>query len=294
MDLTYKQEVGVGGLVLAGLLVFVIGMFWLTGRSLSNKSITARVAFEDVAGLKVGDPVMVSGVREGRVAAVTLDRVGHVTVTLELTPDDKVRPHADATAMVAAGDFFGGRFIEYFPGTETASLLPTNGMIQGTREEQLTDVAAGVASKANAFMTSATALVNDRLATDIHNTLLATQRAMDVIDKAGQGPLLGQATATLASAEQVMNHLDTLLAGPAGKRVDTLTANLAALSTQLNKATTSLSALMTQIQQGKGTLGKMATDSALYYHLDSTLVSLNALLNDLRERPGRYLTVKVF
>ena len=293
MDLTYKQEVGVGGLVLAGLLVFVVGMFWLTGRSISGKGITAHVVFTNVAGLKVGDPVMISGVHSGRVSAVTLDRVGHVTVTLELI-ENKDRPKMDASATVAAGDFFGGRFVDYFPGSDSAQFLPSNGMIQGTREEQLTDVAAGVATKANALMTSATNLVNDRLATDIHNTLLATQRAMDVIDKAGRGPLLGQATATLASAEKVMSHLDTLLAGPAGKRVDTLTANLAALSTQLNKATTSLSTLMTQIEQGKGTLGKMATDSALYYHLDSTLVSLNALLNDLRERPGRYLTVKVF
>jgi phospholipid/cholesterol/gamma-HCH transport system substrate-binding protein len=117
---------------------------------------------------------------------------------------------------------------------------------------------------------------------------------MDVINKAGSGPLFGQATATLASAEKLMTHLDSVFAGSAGKRVDTLTANLASLSTQLNKATTSLSAIMTQMQQGKGTLGKMATDSGLYYHLDSTLVSLNALLKDLRERPGRYLTVKVF
>ena len=293
MDLTYKQEVGVGGLVLLGLLVFVVGMFWLTGRSFSGKGINARVAFTNVAGLKVGDPVMVSGVHRGRVAAVTLDRVGHVTVTLQLV-DPADRPKIDATATVAAGDFFGGRFIDYYPGSDTSQFLPSNGMIQGTREEQLTDVAAGVATKANALMTSATNLVNDRLAIDIHNTLLATQHAMEVINQAGSGPLLGQATATLASAEKVMNHLDTLLAGPAGRRVDTLTANLASLSTQLNKATTSLSAVMTQIQQGKGTLGKMATDSSLYFRLDSTLSSLNALLTDLRERPGRYLTVKVF
>ena len=173
MDLTYKQEVGVGGLVLAGLVVFVVGMFWLTGRSLSSKGITAHVVFENVAGLKEGDPVMVSGVRKGRVALVTLDRVGHVTVTLELTPD--VRPKTDASATVDAGDFFGGRFIAYYPGSDNAPFLPSNGTIQGSREEQLTDVAAGVATKANALLTNATALVNEQLATDIHNTLLATQ-----------------------------------------------------------------------------------------------------------------------
>ena len=291
MDLTYKQEVGVGGLVLAGLVVFLVGMFWLTGRSFSSNGLTAHVVFENVAGLKEGDPVMVSGVKKGRVALVNLDRVGHVTVTLELAPD--VRPNTDAAATVAAGDFFGGRYINYFPGS-TGQFLPSNATITGTREEQLTDVATGVAGKANTLLDNATALVNDRLATDIHNTLVATQRGMDVLAKAGNGPLLAQTTATLAAAERVMNHMDSLIQGGTGKRIDTLTTNISHLTGQLAEATTSLNSLMAQINSGKGTLGKMATDSTLYVNLNATLVSLTALLNDLKERPGRYLTVKVF
>ncbi len=38
----------------------------------------------------------------------------------------------------------------------------------------------------------------------------------------------------------------------------------------------------------------MATDTVLYKNLSATLASLTALMNDLKERPGRYLTVKVF
>src|SRR5262249_8052078 len=162
--------------------------------SFSSKGIAVHVAFTNVAGLKVGDPVMVSGVHRGRVAAVNLDRVGHVTVTLQLVASED-RPKMDASATVAAGDFFGGRFIDYFPGSDTSQLLPSNGTIQGTREEQLTDVAAAVATKANAALGNVTALVNQQLAVDIHNTLLATQRGMDVIAKTGSGPLVAQTTA---------------------------------------------------------------------------------------------------
>jgi len=35
--LTYKQEVGVGAFVLVGVAVFLIGMFYLTGRSLGHQ-----------------------------------------------------------------------------------------------------------------------------------------------------------------------------------------------------------------------------------------------------------------
>ncbi|HMH81549.1 MAG TPA: MlaD family protein, partial [Gemmatimonadales bacterium] len=95
MDLTYRQEVTVGALVLVGFVVFAGFMFWLTGRSFVSKAVAVNVVFKNVSGLKEGDPVRVSGVKKGR--------VGHVTVTLNLDPE--VRPHQDARAIVASADF---------------------------------------------------------------------------------------------------------------------------------------------------------------------------------------------
>src|SRR2546428_9149890 len=104
MDLTYKQEVGVGAIVLVGVAVFLVGMFYLTGRSLRAGGISGGVMFQSVAGLKQGDPVLVSGVKKGRVARVALERVKSVRGTLELTKD--VAPPLDASAAVAALDLF--------------------------------------------------------------------------------------------------------------------------------------------------------------------------------------------
>ena len=137
-----------------------------------------------------------------------------------------------------------------------------------------------------------------QLATDIHATLVATQRGMEALTKATNGPAIQQTQATLASLERVMSHLDTLLgaANPAqtGKRLDTLSTNLTQLTTRLADATGSLKGLLDKMDKGEGTLGKIATDTMLYKNLNATLKSLSELLTDLKERPGRYLTVKVF
>src|SRR5205823_4031921 len=101
MELSYKEEVGVGALVVAGLIAFTIFMFWLTGRSITSKGVPLPVEFKNVSGLKSGDPVRVSGVKKGRVAGVRLDRVGRVTVTLLLDPDPGVR-HPQHAARDAA------------------------------------------------------------------------------------------------------------------------------------------------------------------------------------------------
>src|SRR6266699_709822 len=122
MDLTYKQEVGVGAIVLVTVGLFLAAMFYFTGRSLRTGGITVDVMFESVAGLKQGDPVLVSGVKKGRVARVALERVKSVRVTLEIAKD--VRPHIDASAAVASLDLFGAKFIDYNPGTPEKAVLP--------------------------------------------------------------------------------------------------------------------------------------------------------------------------
>src|SRR5437879_12656563 len=115
MELSYKEEVGVGALVVAGLIAFTFFMFWLTGRSITSKGVPLPVEFKSVSGLKSGDPVRVSGVKKGRVAGVRLDRVGRVTVTLLLDPDPGVRPHVAATAAVAPAALLGARSGDYKP-----------------------------------------------------------------------------------------------------------------------------------------------------------------------------------
>jgi phospholipid/cholesterol/gamma-HCH transport system substrate-binding protein len=296
MDLTYKQEVGVGALVLAGLVLFVVGLFWFSGRSISHKGVYANVDFANVSGLKQGDPVLISGVKVGRVSKVSLERVGRVLVTLELSGE--FRPHTSATASLQTLDFFGTKSIVYSPGAETDPPLPPTQNIRGEKTQEIMDIAAGVATRANELLGNATGLVSDQLATDIHNTLIATQRGMVALTDATKGPLVNQSTQTLASLNRVMSRLDTLLGNAnvrqTGLRVDTLTANLQRLTGQLAQSTETLNQLLTKINRGEGTLGMLATDSTMYHDLHETLTALSQLLNDLMDRPGRYVTVKIF
>jgi phospholipid/cholesterol/gamma-HCH transport system substrate-binding protein len=171
-------------------------------------------------------------------------------------------------------------------------------VITGTRAQELSDIASRVATNANELIGNAKGLVSNQLSEDIHSTLIATQRGMAALTAATNGPLVAQSTKTLSELEHVMARFDTLLASAnvqkTGMRVDTLTANLSRLTGQLASSTASLDSLLGKISRGQGTLGKMATDTVMYQDIHKTLDALSALLNDLRERPGRYLTVKVF
>ena len=286
MDLTYKQEVGVGAIVLVGVAVFLVGMFYLTGRSLRTGGISVDVMFESVAGLKQGDPVLVSGVKKGRVARVALERVKSVRVTLELAKD--VAPRIDASAAVAAMDLFGAKFIDYNPGARE-EMLASGRSISGTSTPDIAGVAQGVANRANELMENAANIVSDRLGEDIHNTLVVTQRAMSTLANAPEGPFIKQTTRTLQATERVMSRVDSMLASGTGRNIDSISTNLTKLTNNLARTTASIDTLLERINRGQGTLGRMAADTAMYANLRDLSVALTALLTDLKEHPDKYM-----
>src|SRR6266446_403276 len=223
MEVSYKEEVSVGALVILGLVAFTLGMFWLTGRSIVSKGIGVDVVFKDVSGLKEGDPVRVSGVTKGRVQRVHLERVGKVIVTLELAPE--VRPRADAAATVAAADFLGAKFVDYNPGGKDEP-LPVGTPIPGVAQEQFTDIASRAATSASQLIENVNKGLNPgQLAIDLHNTLVVTQRGMKALSEASNGPLVQQTTATLKTVQNVMARVDSMLgtrdAAASGRRLDT-------------------------------------------------------------------------
>src|SRR5712691_5693965 len=286
MDLTYKQEVGVGAIVLVGVVVFIVGMFYLTGRSLRTGGIAVDVMFESVAGLKQGDPVLVSGVKKGRVARVALERVKSVRVTLELSND--VAPHIDASAAVAAMDLFGAKFIDYSPGSR-AEMLARGRLISGSNSPDITDVAQGVANRANELMENAANIVSDRLGEDIHNTLIVTQRAMSTLASVPEGPFVKQTTRTLQATERVMQRVDSMLGSGTGRNIDSISINLSRLTSHLTRTTAELDTLLSRMNKGEGTLRRMATQRKMYHDLHELSISLTALLKDLQEHPDKYM-----
>jgi len=285
MDLTYKQEVGVGAIVLVTVGVFLAAMFYFTGRSFRTGGISVDVMFESVAGLKQGDPVLVSGVKKGRVARVALERVKSVRVTLDLSKD--VAPRIDASAAVAAMDLFGAKFVDYNPGSRE-EVLARGRTIAGSNQPDITDVAQGVANRANELMENAANIVSDRLGEDIHNTLVVTQRAMNTLANAPEGPFVKQTTRTLQATERVMQRVDSMLSSGTGRNIDSISTNLAKLTNQLGHTTAQLDTLLSRINRGEGTLGRVAADTTMYHDLHELSVSLTTLLKDLKEHPEKY------
>ncbi len=303
MDLSYKQEVTVGSLVILAIVLFVVGTSWLSGRSItSDEDDFWHIQFKSAGNLKSSSVVRISGVPVGKVEKIQLADVGKVIVSVTLP--DKIVPKVDASAQIVAVGFVGDAAIEFDPG-EAPQSLPRERVIIGSQASGLTDMAQTLGDRADSVLLGAQQIVNKRTADELYATLTALQgtlkaaeRTMGVYGDPNKGPT-AQITRTMASLEKLTTRLDSTLANPALSRTlnraDTLTGNLATMTAQLTSTGSRLDTLLLNMNQGRGTLGKLATDTGFYGDIRRLTQSMQQLLDELKKHPGKVpVTVKLF
>lgn len=103
---------------------------------------------------------------------------------------------------------------------------------------------------------------------------------------------------SIAHLENITKQFDEANIGTnTGALVTEAQAAVKNLNTTLGEANQSfdkLSAIMKDLQDGKGTMGKLMKDQALYDNLTRTSKNLDLLLQDFRLNPKRYVNVSVF
>ncbi len=300
MELSYKREVTVGTLVIAAIALFIVGTTWLSGRTVgANTKDFWKIQFRDAGNLKVSSLVRISGVAVGKVERIQLVDVGRVLLYVKLP--DRIKPRIDATATIVAVGFVGDAAVEFNPG-DAPQLLSKDKIILGTQALGFADRAQQLGDKADSLLLGAQAIVNQKTADQLHatmtalqGTLKAAQRTMDIYSNAQSGPT-AELTRTLGTLNRLTARLDSTLANPAlSHRADTLTNNLAQMTSQLTVTTARLDTLLSAMNQGRGTLGKFATDSGLYYDMRDVSQSLKKVLDELQKHPGKVpVTVKIF
>lgn len=297
MDLYYKQEVSVGILVIAAISIFIVGVLWLSGNPIWGRGglVTVQAQFADASGLANGDPVRVSGFGVGRVTGIELRSVGEILVEFEVPTG--MQPHADASVAVASVDFLGAKALDYLPGT-AAQLLGEDQIILGTASTGLLEGSSGLADQATSVLTGLERLLNEETVGRIERTLDALQGALESVERLASGPAAQEMTAATSELRSAMVRLDSLLANPALEesvsQLDEVTTGLREMSEGLAGVTGSLNSVLGRIDAGEGSLGMAVNDSTLHQEAIETLESLQRLLDDIRERPGRYINLKLF
>lgn len=300
MDLRFGREVVVGTMVIIAIVVFVFGTMWLSGQSFSDDDLL-RIQFEDVSGLKRASPIRVSGVTVGKVEQIEFRGVGNVLVTAGV--GDLITPTTEATATIVSVSLVGDYAIDIDPGTGTP--LADGAVIMGGREVGLAEKAAGMTGRVDSILAGVQAMVSPEMTArleqtmeNLQGTLAAAQQTMALYGNASRGPT-AELTRTMTQFRQLGATLDSTLGNPALQRAlagsDSLVRNLSAMSAAFAATGNRVDSLLATINAGEGTLGKLASDSTLYWNMTRAMASFDSLLAEIKRNPGKIpIQVRIF
>jgi phospholipid/cholesterol/gamma-HCH transport system substrate-binding protein len=296
-----RQEITVGIVTIIAIAALVGGIIWGKGFGFSVNNRTLRFHFPNAAGIDVGAPVTLNGVRQGSVTAVSTDADG---VLIEALVETKVPLRSDAAARIEMAELTGGKRIELLPGSTTRPLA-SDAIIEGTISGDATVLLA----EAGAIATDARKLVL-RLdtAVDAVNRMLADgaiQRRVDntlinLEDASGAARSLvvenrARIDQTIASLNATMEDLRGLLlrTTPAAERTirsaelaagDARLAIAGAQGTLLRADTLvmRLDSLVYDVRYGRGTASMMLYDTAFAGELRRTIESTRAFIEQMK------------
>jgi len=285
MKSIFTTEFKVGLTVIIATLILIFGIIWGKEFRLTTNKYQISLTFENVGGMVPGDPVMVNGVKEGKVLEIgLLDR--QVLGKIELS--NHVPLYEDATFTITSLELLAGMKIEVDPGLSKTHLNLSQQPFKGKYGGQMVDIGL---------------TIND-LARDVNSLTLRLDTTIIMINQLlGTGTLQKDLSNTLANLNQISSQMKNLPVNLNNsllnfdEAVDDFSMvvknnetgihstlqNINVITSRLDTVSTSLKVVMRKIENQEGTLGKMVYDPALYNNLSKALVTIDSLAQQIKE-----------
>jgi phospholipid/cholesterol/gamma-HCH transport system substrate-binding protein len=290
-----RDEVLVGLIVTAAIVVTVLGSLWLARGGLS-KGYPLYAKFPWGAGLKQGQPVLLVGVSVGYVDDVDLHQDGILVTTLRIQNDYQVPVTSKAT--VVPNGIFGDMAIALTPSKPDARSFQSGDTVPvGPSSPGITELTSKADSVMRSVNAITAALEREMVATggirDLRNTIGATNRLVTEFS-AIANEQSRQLTATMTSVRRATTAIDPAKVDSTLANFRTTSANLAELSAQVKQTSTRLDAILAKVDSGPGSAAKLLNDPGAYNDVRGLLQRMDSLLADIKKNPKRYINVKIF
>ncbi|HVA02069.1 MAG TPA: MlaD family protein [Terriglobia bacterium] len=309
-QLTWAQ-LRVGALVIAGLVVLAVGIFFISGQvGFFTHRYSLKTYFSSASSLRQGAQVRLAGIAVGNVENIRISQYTEPSRAVEIDMrvarkyQDQIR--TDSVATVETVGLLGESYVDISRGGPSQSPLTDGGVVQSHEEADIKQIVQNandvvsnlrvLSSKLNDITgqiqhgqgSIGKLIYEESFYNSLDKTANEAQSLMTRIDK-GQGTLgkllndetfYTRAVATIDKVNQVMDqvqHGD----GSVAKLI-----NDPSIYNNLNQAAQRANTLMANINEGKGTLGKLAKDPALYNRINETVGHVDVITSRIDHGQG--------
>ena len=242
-------QLRVGMLVLSSLVVFAVGVFFISGRGgFFTRKYTLKTYFSGAAGLREGSQVRIAGIPVGVVQRIRISdsteprRAVEVLMRIPVNYRNQIREgnedEGGSVARLATAGLLGEAFVDVSRGKPNRAVVQDGGEIESAEEADIKRIVQNT---------------NDV----ISNLRVLSSKLNEITGQvqAGQGTM--------------------------GKLIYDQ-----ALYNRLNQMSLDLQRVMARMEQGEGTIGKLMQDETLYQRTVASIDRLNKVLDDVQHGKG--------
>jgi len=244
----------IGGFVLGGLLLFGGGLFLIGDRRLLfAPQFELASTFGRVTGLQIGTRVRLAGLDAGEVLEIRIPSrpSERFLVRMRVRDDLQQLVRADSTAAVQTDGIVGNAFIQISVGSEGAPVVEPGQTITGVDPVEFADL---IQEGRETFRTVAREVIDVK--EDVSNAIVALTDTVEAVN---------------------------VVIADAGNNVGVLTATATRVVDEVQGTVAEARGLVAEVRGGRGTVGRLLTDTALYDRMVGMTREAEQTVGNLRE-----------
>lgn len=296
------KEIKTAILAISSILLFIWGYSFLKGSDLLSSYKQIYVEYDNVEGLVPSSPVTLNGLTIGKIKSIELQPTGKLLVELQIKSDFVITEKS--VAEIYAPSPIGGKQIAIIINKSSSKPIESGEHLVSANKLGIID---GVLGQLDPLKIKV-----DQLLDNANLMMQNINQIMNADSKSNIQSGLANLNETLAQFKLASVQVNSILADNKSKlnatlsNVDTASKNFAKISDSLSKVKinhtiktlestlSNVNDIMKNLNEGKGSMGKLMKDDALYTNFSKTSKELELLLQDVRLYPTRYVNVSLF
>ncbi|WKK57479.1 MlaD family protein [Sphingobacterium sp. BN32] len=306
-----SNETKVGALTSIAIAILFIGYSFLKGNNVFSSENTFYTEYDNVDGLAVSKPVLVSGFQIGRVSKLTLQPNGKIRTEFKINNDYDIP--SNTVARIVSADLLGSKAIVFELGNSTTMARSGDPLLSDVQAnlmekvEPLQKKIENLVEKLDSVLSGVNSVLDDGFQRDFKSSVHSISVSLKNLEKITSdvdglmGSEKNRLANIMANLESITNNFKNNNA-----KINNILGNLDSLSSDLskteikatidnaNQAMRDVQAITNKINSGEGSIGLLIHDEKLYNNLNNASKSLDELVQDLKTNPGKYLKISIF
>jgi phospholipid/cholesterol/gamma-HCH transport system substrate-binding protein len=284
----------IGLAFIASLFMIYFGMNFLKGANVFKKQNQYYAIFGDVSKLLISSPVYVKGYQVGLINNIKMTASDPIQFLVGINLEEDIRI-AEGSYLEYGIDMFGASTVNLVLVSSDKYLQPGD-TLSGDKELGLMDGVAGVMPRADSILMKIDSIVYSL------NRLISHPVVESSI--VGIGSTVDQLNNSSKSLNRIVNSLEKDLP-EISNNLNAVSGDLKTVSSELSQldindtyasideTINNLKMLTEKFNSNNSSLGLLMNDTRLHDSLNVTIDNATRLLEDIRENPDRYLTIRL-